>query len=81
MRILGETDSLSVAHGFTSLIFKRVIYSNMNPQLRKRSFFNSVVYPVEALKKKKNAIISDRTLLIFFSYIILTASYFAWIYP
>lgn len=80
MRILGETDSLSVAHGFTSLIFKRVIYSNMNPQLRKRSFFNSVVYPVEA-EKKKNAIISDRTLLIFYSYIILTASYFAWIYP
>ena len=80
MRILGETDSLSVAHGFTSLIFKRVIYSNMNPQLRKRSFFNSVVYLVEA-EKKKNAIISDRTLLIFFSYIILTASYFAWIYP
>lgn len=79
MRILGKTDSLSVAHGFTSLIFKRVIYSNMNPQLRKRSFFNSVVYPVEA--EKKNAIISDRTLLIFFSYIILTASYFAWIYP
>ena len=80
MRILGKTDSLSVAHGFTSLIFKRVIYSNMNPQLRKRAFFNSVVYPVEA-EKKKNAIISDRTLLIFFSYIILTASYFAWIYP
>jgi len=80
MRILGKTDSLSVAHGFTSLIFKRVIYSNMNPQLRKRSFFNSVVYPVEA-EKKKNAIISDRTLLIFFSYIILTVSYFAWIYP
>ena len=80
MRILGKTDSLSVAHGVTSLIFKRVIYSNMNPQLRKRSFFNSVVYPVEA-EKKKNAIISDRTLLIFFSYIILTASYFAWIYP
>ena len=80
MRILGKTDSISVAHGFTSLIFKRVIYSNMNPQLRKRSFFNSVVYLVEA-EKKKNAIISDRTLLIFFSYIILTASYFAWIYP